>query len=183
MPQAPGSPSMDGDESEYRHRVSFGSLMVAGGVILLVGAVVLIVVEAHLSTGGLLGTVGAAAAIGGLALLLAAAGAGALLTLIVVAGLALGATAALLPVRRRLALARGARPRTGREALAGHVGEVRSIGGRAMQVFVDGALWRAELGPVHPDDVVVHAGDRVVVEHVNGLTLQVRKAEEWELVR
>jgi membrane-bound ClpP family serine protease len=174
---------MDADESEYQHRFCLGSLMVALGVILLVGALVLMLVEAHLSSGGLFATVGTAAAIAGLALLLAAAGAGAVLTLIVVAGLALAAAAALLLVRRRLVLARGARPRTGREALAGHVGEVRSIGGRAMQVFVDGALWRAELGPVHPDDVVVHAGDRVVVEHVNGLTLQVRKAEEWELVR
>jgi len=33
------------------------------------------------------------------------------------------------------------------------------------------------------DEGELHEGDRVVVERVDGLTLCVRKAEEWELVR
>ena len=47
------------------------------------------------------------------------------------------------------------------------------------QVFVDGALWRAR--PSWPDsDEPLTAGRRVVVEGVSGLTLAVRRAEEWE---
>jgi len=44
---------------------------------------------------------------------------------------------------------------------------------------VDGALWRAR--PSWPDaDEHLAAGDAVVVERVSGLTLAVRRAEEWE---
>jgi len=46
--------------------------------------------------------------------------------------------------------------------------------------FLYGALWRAEPSPIH-DGAKLHEGDRVVVERVNGLTLRVRRAEEWEL--
>jgi membrane-bound serine protease (ClpP class) len=54
-------------------------------------------------------------------------------------------------------------------------------------VSVDGAVWRARrsLGVQDADaDEVpeLHAGDRIVVEHLNGLTLSVRPAEEWELM-
>ena len=50
---------------------------------------------------------------------------------------------------------------------------------------MDGAVWRARrsLGAADEDEVPeLHAGDRVVVEHLNGLTLSVRPAEEWELL-
>jgi membrane-bound serine protease (ClpP class) len=48
-------------------------------------------------------------------------------------------------------------------------------------VFVDGALWRARLwAGDEPEEVA--AGDPVVVERVDGLTLTVRRAEEWEVV-
>ena len=44
---------------------------------------------------------------------------------------------------------------------------------------MDGALWRAR--PSWPDsDDELKVGDPVVVERVSGLTLAVRKAEEWE---
>ena len=72
------------------------------------------------------------------------------------------------------------RPRTGREALVGHVGVVRAGDGPEAQVFLDGSLWRAEPSPVH-HEAELYDGERVVVERVNGLTLCVRKAEEWEL--
>jgi len=177
--------NLDHYESAWRS-IQLTSLAIAEmltlGVILLVGAIALMLAEAHLSTGGVVGTVGTAAAIGGLALLLNAAGLGPVGILIVAAGLAAVATTALLLMRRRIAVARRARPRTGREALVGHIGEVRSASDDNMHVFVEGALWRAEPGPLHADGAL-HAGDRVVVEHVDGLTLWVRKAEEWELVR
>jgi membrane-bound serine protease (ClpP class) len=64
---------------------------------------------------------------------------------------------------------------------------VRQWGDRGGQVFVDGALWRA----CHEDitagaedrDERFEPGDRVVVEYARGLTLCVRRAEEWELHR
>ena len=67
------------------------------------------------------------------------------------------------------------RIRSGAEGMIGRVGVVR----RDDCVFVDGALWDA-----HPDNgEVLERGDRVVVEGVTGLTLSVRKAEEWEVPR
>jgi membrane protein implicated in regulation of membrane protease activity len=46
-------------------------------------------------------------------------------------------------------------------------------------VLVDGALWRARRSWAD-DDEELGLGDPVVVERVSGLTLAVRKAEEWE---
>jgi membrane protein implicated in regulation of membrane protease activity len=46
--------------------------------------------------------------------------------------------------------------------------------------MVEGALWRARSTPLEPDDEL-RVGDPVVVERVQGLTLSVRRAEEWEL--
>ena len=70
-----------------------------------------------------------------------------------------------------------ARAKTGVEALVGHVGVVRRAPTPLGQVFVDGALWQAK--PCLHDELVV--GDPVVVDHVQGLVLSVRRAEEWEL--
>jgi membrane protein implicated in regulation of membrane protease activity len=154
--------------------------MTALGLALLAVAVVLLLAEAHLSTGGLIGAGASTAATGGAVLLLLAAGAGAAVVLIV-ALCAAGATmSVLLLARRRILGPIRARPRTGREALVGHVGVVRSTGGPDAQVFVDGSLWRAEPNPIH-EEPALQDGDRVVIERVNGLTLCVRKAEEWEL--
>ena len=47
------------------------------------------------------------------------------------------------------------------------------------QVFLDGALWRAR--PWAGDEAALERGDPIVVERVDGLTLTVRRAEEWEV--
>jgi membrane-bound serine protease (ClpP class) len=154
--------------------------MLVFGLALIGVALALVVAEAHLSSGGAIGAVASAAAVGGIVLLLLAAGASAAVVLLVALVAAGGASALLLLARHHLARSARARPRTGREALVGHVGVVRSGGASEAQVFLDGALWRAEPSPIH-DGVKLHEGDRVVVERVNGLTLRVRKAEEWEL--
>ena len=52
----------------------------------------------------------------------------------------------------------------------------------AGQVFVDGALWRARHDWAETDGDALHEGDPVVVERVSGLTLCVRRADEWELI-
>ena len=144
---------------------------------MLVGAV-LLVAEAH-APGGVLGSLGAAALVGGLVVAISAAGAG--LPVVIAAALAAALVSALwLAVATRKALAAGRlRVTSGSEALSGRAGVVRSWAGGAGQVFVDGALWRARRS-IMDDDGELAVGDTVVVERVNGLTLAVRRAEEWE---
>jgi membrane-bound serine protease (ClpP class) len=154
--------------------------MLVLGLVLIGASLTLVVAEAHLSSGGLIGAVASATAVGGVVLLLAAAGAGAAVVLLVALVAAIATSSLLLLARHRLVRLVRARPRTGREALVGHVGVVRSGGASEAKVFLNGALWRAEPSPIH-DGVELHEGDRVVVERVNGLTLRVRRAEEWEL--
>ena len=47
-------------------------------------------------------------------------------------------------------------------------------------MFVDGALWRARSWGLEGEPPLAR-GLPVVVENVNGLTLTVRPAEEWEV--
>jgi membrane protein implicated in regulation of membrane protease activity len=150
------------------------------GLVLIVVAVVLLLAEAHLSSGGLIAAGAGVAAIAGVALLLLVAGAGAALVLIVGVAAVAASSSLLLIARGRLLRPLRARPRTGREALVGHIGVIRANRGPQAQVFLNGSLWRAEPSPVH-EQAELHDGDRVVVERVSGLTLRVRKAEEWEL--
>ncbi len=150
------------------------------GVALVAVAIVFFLAEAHLSAGGAIGAAAGLAAVAGIALLLLGAGAGAVAVLIVALVCAAAGATLLLLLRHRIVRPLRARPRTGREALVGHVGVVRSAHGPQAQVFLEGSLWRAEPGPLEHDGEL-HEGDRVVVERVDGLTLGVRKAEEWEL--
>ena len=159
-------------------------MLVVGALLLIVGAL-LVLVEAHVPTGGVIGGGAVIALIVGAAMMLSAAGAPGILIL-VLALFALGAGAyAILLLGRSLIRYRRLRPRTGAEALVGHVGVLRRASDPDCRVFVDGALWRAEPDWQRHEQpaLELHAGDRVVVERVHGLTLCVRKAEEWELVR
>jgi membrane-bound ClpP family serine protease len=152
--------------------------MVEIGVALAVVGVTLLVAEAHVP-GGVLGATGGVALAGGAALALAGAGGGAGVIVGVVLG-ALVASGLWLTIVTRKALAtRRLRSASGRDALAGRCGVVRRWENGDGQVFVDGALWRAR--PSWPDsDEALGPGDSVVVEGVRGLTLAVRRAEEWE---
>jgi membrane-bound ClpP family serine protease len=155
--------------------------MVGLGIALLVISAVLVVVEAHVPTHGVLGAAAVGAFVAGSVSLIAAAGGGLLLGLAV--GVVLGAAgmAGLVLAMRSMITARHGRARTGPEAVAGHIGVVRAAENGEARVFVDGALWRACRHELDEDDGL-RAGDRVVVEGVRGLTLQVRKAHEWELM-
>jgi membrane-bound ClpP family serine protease len=151
------------------------------GIVLLVLGAVLLVAEAHLPTFGALGVAGVAAMAAGAAVALDAAGGGLALALGVAAAVGLGTGGLLLyAVRASLPVVRS-RARTGAEALVGHVGVVRQEPHPLGQIMVDGALWRAR--PCWEEDGIpaLRKGDHVVVERVNGLTLSVRRAEEWEL--
>jgi membrane-bound ClpP family serine protease len=153
--------------------------VLAFGLVLVVVAVVLVLAEAHLTTGGLIASGALVALVSGVTLVLIGAGAGLLAVFAVAAGVLVASLAALVFVGRSLRSVRSRRPRSGTEAMIGHIGVLRS-GGAAARVFIDGGLWRAQPSLLD-EGSVLHDGDRVVVERVNGLTLGVRKAEEWEL--
>jgi membrane-bound ClpP family serine protease len=149
------------------------------GVVLLCLAAALAVAEAHVPSGGLLGSAAVAAVIGGI--LLAVTGAGLSLAIALTVALAAGAVAAgyLWIVLHKALAARRRAVRSGAGRLVGRVGEVRAVPAPVGQVFLDGALWRARLW--RDDDAVLERGDPIVVECVDGLTLTVRRAEDWEV--
>lgn len=153
--------------------------MLALGLGSLVLAVVLLLAEAHLSTGGLIGAVALVSLVCGVTLLLVGASAGLLAVLAVSGGVCVVSVGGLVLLGRSLRPARRLRPRSGPEAMIGHLGVIRA-GGPTARVYVDGGLWRAQPSPLEADDALCD-GDRVVIERVSGLTLTVRKAEELEL--
>lgn len=100
------------------------------------------------------------------------------------AALALATVAVLALVTLREARAIGRRQvQTGAEGLIGLVGIVRRKIDPLGDVAVDGELWRARRSWVTDDEPALDAGDPVVVDSVQGLTLLVRRAEEWEVER
>jgi membrane-bound serine protease (ClpP class) len=152
------------------------------GVALVIVGATLLVAEAHVASHGVLGGAAAAALTVGIVLVLS--GAGAPGAAVAAAGLAVGlATVSLawlllvktLAARRRVV-------RSGSRALLGRVGTVRAVPAPLGQIQLDGALWRARLWELE-EDTPIEVGSPVVVERVDGLTLTVRPAEEWEVYR
>jgi len=156
-------------------------MLVLGTALVAVG-LVLLLAEAHASTGGLIGAAAGIAAVAGIVLLLLAMGLAPAVVLVVALFLLTLAVCTGVLLRRRILRPMPIRPRVGPEAFVGRVGVVRSSAGREAQVFIDGSLWRAEAEP-NGGDADLHGGEKVVVEQVEGLTLKVRRAEEWELLR
>ncbi len=142
------------------------------GVLLGVLAIGLFLAETQVASGGALGAAGIGALIASGLLLYdtdspayelsvpAAVAGGALL-----GGFLLLVTSKALATRRRPA-------RGGPEALIGQLASVRTPLDPAGQVFVGGALWRAQVSGGTPLEV----GDAAIVESVDGLTLWVRPA-------
>ena len=153
--------------------------MVILGIALVLAGAGLLVAEAHLPTYGLLGLAGVVSLVLGGAIAVDGSGGGLALALVVALVLALVAAVALLTAVRGVASVSRRRSRAGIEDLVGRVGQVRHELEPVGQVFVDGALWRAR--PCWEEDDRLRAGDHIVVERVQGLTLSVRRAEEWEL--
>ena len=159
--------------------------MTSVGLALLVIGAVVAITEAHFPTQGVAGGAGVLVMALGAVLAITGLGAGVLVALLAGGALAaVGAGGVVLSVRKAGAV-RHRRVRTGAEGIIGHLGTVRSWTEATGSVAVDGALWRARrsLGPGDENEVPeLHAGDQIVVEHLNGLTLSVRPAEEWELL-
>jgi membrane-bound serine protease (ClpP class) len=153
-------------------------MIILGIVLLLLGAA-LLVAEAHLPTYGVLGVAGLASLVTGGVVAVEASGGGVALVIVVGLVLALIAGVALAAVVRGAAKVARRPAHTGGEGIVGHVGVVRHELEPVGQVFVDGALWRARAAWYEGDGL--REGDPVVVDQINGLTLSVRRAEEWEL--
>jgi membrane-bound serine protease (ClpP class) len=158
--------------------------MTSLGLVLLVVGALVAVAEAHYPSHGIAGGLGVVVMAIGAVLAVSGLGAGlvvGLLSGVVLAGAGAGAVG--LTVKRGLAV-RQRRIRTGAEGIVGHLGVVRSWENGTGSVALDGAVWRARRSLTAGDEDVLelHAGDTVVVERLNGLTLSVRPAEEWELL-
>jgi membrane-bound ClpP family serine protease len=156
--------------------------MLATGIALMVAGAGLMALEAHVASYGAMGLVGIAAIVSGAVFALTAAGAS-LAVLVAVSVILVAAAAAGLTfvVRAGLTATHG-RVRTGAEGLIGRVGVLKAAPTPVGQVFLDGCLWQARPSWTDDDDEgPLMAGEPVVVEQVKGLTLTVRRAEEWEL--
>jgi membrane-bound ClpP family serine protease len=155
--------------------------MTALGVSLLVIGAIVILVEAHVPSLGVIGGPGVVAV--GVGAVLAVAGLGGGIALGLVAGFLLALTgvgALWLSLRKGIAVRRRA-IRSGPERLVGQIGVVRSWQQASGKVLVDGSLWGARRS--WAEEAELHEGEPVVVERLDGLTLSVRRAEDWELVR
>jgi len=157
--------------------------MTALGLTLLITGAVLLIVEAHVPTLGALGGPGVIALGAGALLAVGGLGAGLALSLLIAVVLVVGGLGVLaLTVRKGLAVRRR-RVRAGPERLVGRLGVVRRWQEPCGKVLVDGALWQARRSWPEEEEPELHEGDAVVVERLDGLTLAVRPAERWELVR
>jgi membrane-bound serine protease (ClpP class) len=155
--------------------------MTALGIVLLLVGALLVVVETHVASLGMLAVPGSLALGVGAVLAVSGLGGGIIIALVLAVlltagGLALAGVAVREGKRTRLR-----RARSGPEALVGRVGVVQNWGEPTGRVRVDGALWTARRSWGDEDSADFHAGDAVVVERLTGLTLAVRRAEEWEL--
>jgi membrane-bound ClpP family serine protease len=155
--------------------------MTALGVSLLIIGAIVIVAEAHVPSMGVLGGPGVIALGAGAILAVSGLGGGVVLG-ILAALLVVSAGAAVMVVSLRKGMAvRSRRVSAGAEGMVGHVGVVQSWTEPAGKVLVDGALWRARHSWGDDEAGELRPGDAVVVERLSGLTLAVRRAEEWEL--
>ncbi len=151
--------------------------MTAIGIALLVVGAAVVIVEAHVPAHGIIAGPGVIALAVGAVLAVGGLGGGIALGLVTAFVLATAGFGTVgLAVRKGTA----ARRRWVRPALMGHLGVVRKWDAATGTVLVDGALWHA--CPSLPDSEPLGEGDQIVVERINGLTLGVRKAEDWELI-
>ena len=157
--------------------------MTALGLTLLGLGAVLLVVEAHVPTLGVLGGPGVIALGAGALLAVGGLGGGLALGLATALVLAAGGLSVLwLSLSKGIAVRRRS-VRAGPERLVGQLGVVRRWDEPRGKVLVDGALWQACRSWPEDEQPDLHEGDPVVVERLDGLTLAVRPAEHWELVR
>jgi membrane-bound serine protease (ClpP class) len=156
--------------------------MTALAVALLVAGASLLVAEAHMASYGVLGLAGAAFLAVGAALAVSAAGAGAAVALAVAVPTALVMVAVVAVTARMTLAVRRRRVLGGADGLIGRIGVVRRAVAPEGDVMVRGELWRARRSLIDEGESELPEGTPVVIDRVHGLTVSVRRAEEWELL-
>jgi membrane-bound serine protease (ClpP class) len=155
--------------------------MTALSVVLMIAGALLLVAEAHVVSYGVLGVAGVLALVAGGALAVSAAGGSVAVAIALAVPVALVAVALMLIAGRKALALRRRRPQGGSAGLIGRVGVVRRAPAPVGAVLVEGELWRARNSWVDGEPPL-REGEHVVVEQVHGLTLAVRRAEEWEVL-
>jgi membrane-bound serine protease (ClpP class) len=148
--------------------------------LLIVGAA-LLVAEAHVVSYGVLGIAGVAALVAAGVLAVEDAGGSLVLALALAIPVAAGLLAFMFVAGRKTLEVGRRRPRGGTTGLIGRVGVVRRALSPVGAVLVDGELWRARRSWAE-EELALGEGEYVVVERLDGLTLSVRRAEEWEVM-
>ena len=151
------------------------------GLALLVLGAVAVLAESHVPSLGIIGGPGTLAIGVGAVLAIAGMGGGVLLGLLAAFVLVLSCGGLIALSWRKGTGVRRRRVRAGPERLLGHVGTFRSWCEHSGTVSLDGGLWRAQRSMADEDGDDLAAGESVVVEGLNGLTVTVRRAETWEL--
>lgn len=136
--------------------------MAALGVLALVVGVLLIVIEAHVPTYGVLGVAGTLLAGTGAWLLFTSGGLGLEIALPVTLGVGVVGLGAVAVTGRKVLSARREPVRTGAQSLVGSEALVRSWDGYQGQVELGGELWRARMEFGYTETPC--SGESVVVE-------------------
>jgi membrane-bound serine protease (ClpP class) len=153
----------------------------AAGIGLLVLGIALIIAEAHLPTGGVLGVGGVVALVFAGILLFDTESESFEVSIPVVIAVAILVGGFLVFATNKVVEAHRAQPLTGWEELIGATGDVRVPPDPVGQAFVAGALWRITVadGVAESEaERLRERGARVRVESVEGLTLRVRPVEQ-----
>src|SRR3954451_14304187 len=154
--------------------------MTALGLLLVLVGAALVAAEAHVPSHGSLGAAAVASLAVGVALLVSAAGGAAIAAILAALAVALAGGLWITTLVRKVVGVRRLRPP--RDAIVGCVGVVKAAAEPLGQVYVGGALGGARVGGIDEDERPLHPADRCVVDRVEGLTLTVRPADEWELI-
>lgn len=154
--------------------------MLALGVIVGLAGLAVLVVEAHVSTAGVLGMAGVMAVAAGVGLVLVGSGAELVVALPVAVGFAAVGMVAVAIVARAVVAARHQSVRTGPERLIGVTATVRTWSAGEGQVVSAGTLWRARVSWGWEDPPPA-PGETVVVNELDGLTLSIRRPDPWEV--
>lgn len=142
------------------------------GLILIMLALVLFVLEAQIVSYGALTFGGLIALVVGSLLLVDSTGGFAGVSIAIIAPIALLTLACLAFVLKVGLQAQNKKVITGSSGLIGMIGEARTKIAPSGQIFMDGALWQAE------SKDIIKAGQKVVVEAVEGLRLTVKQLKE-----
>ena len=155
--------------------------MIALGVIVVLAGLAILVIEAHISTAGVLGLAGVMAVAAGFGMIIASSGGGAAVAVPVSIALAVVGLVTVAAIARKVFAARAKAVRTGPSGLIGAMATVKTWSRDEGQVAADGTLWRARLS-YGWDDPLPLPGQPVVISELDGLTVSVRRPDPWEVI-